>query len=47
MYLKWHIFAAVELQVILSCAMTPSSAADTDMLRPLAKSKKPGRNFAG
>ncbi len=47
-YLKWHVFAAVGLQVILACAMTPSSAADTDMLRPLLeKSKKPGRSFAG
>lgn len=47
-YLKWHIFAVLKLQIILSCAMTPSSVADTDMLRPLLeKSKKLGRSFAG
>ena len=47
-YLKWHILAAVGIQVILSCATTPSSVADTDMLRTLLeKSKKLGRSFAG
>ena len=47
-YLKWRIFAVLSLQIILSCAMTPSSAADTDVLRPLLeKSKKLGRSFAG
>ena len=47
-YLKWHIFAVVGLQVILSCAMTPSTVADTDMLPALlAKSRKMGRSFAG
>lgn len=47
-YLKWHIFAVVGLQVILSCAITPSSVTDTGMLPSLLeKSKKLGRSFAG
>ena len=47
-HLKWHVFAVGKLQIILSCALTPSGVADTDMLRPLLeKSKKLGRSFAG
>ena len=47
-YLKWHISAVVGLQVILSCAITTSSVADTSMLLSLLeKSKKLGRSFAG
>ena len=38
----------LQLQIILSCEMTPSNVADTDMLPSLlAKAKKLGRSFAG
>ena len=47
-HLKWHVLAAVGPQIILSCVMTPSSVADTDMLPSLLeKIKKLGRSFAG
>ena len=34
-YLKWHILAAVGLQVILSCRMTASNVADTTVFSDL------------
>ena len=47
-HLKWHVLAAVGPQVILSCRMTPSSVADTDMLPPLLEqAKELGRSLAG
>ena len=47
-YLKLHLFAVLKRQIILSCKMTPSNVADTDMLPLLfEKSKKLGRSFAG
>ena len=47
-HLKLHVFAVLQLQIILSCKMTPGNVADTDMLPPLLeKAKKLGRSFAG
>ena len=47
-HLKLHVFAVLRLQIIPSCAMTPSGVADTDMPSSLfEKSKKLGRSFAG